>query len=243
MTSRGKANGGGKTGNGKRKRKRNTNEKTENEPSRAPAKRVRRVSAQRESRCTQFCICEKLRKEERSGQDKDEDDDDGKRRDDDRDKGKGKDKAEDVIEYGKQEPKYTDTEYRALADRIEAVLWQGQTPRCDLVELARARSPPNRRFSPLEEYVRELFNDPILILGLEAGFDTPKWRPVGLENLWWTKRYSELAERSDEWGLGLLHLDENGDVRGIKPTKRDGDGDLLWYWDTAHVRRGGDGHL
>ncbi|OSS52859.1 hypothetical protein B5807_02825 [Epicoccum nigrum] len=175
--------------------------------------------------------------------DKDEDDDDGKRRDDDRDKGKGKDKAEDVIEYGKQEPKYTDTEYRALADRIEAVLWQGQTPRCDLVELARARSPPNRRFSPLEEYVRELFNDPILILGLEAGFDTPKWRPVGPENLWLTKRYPELAERNDEWGLGLLHLDENSEVRSIKPTKRAEDGDLLWYWDTAHVRRGGDGHL
>lgn len=197
-----KGKGKAKTGNGKRK----TTGKTG--PARTPAKQGRRYSAQSESRCTLFCICKKLRREGRGGRDKDDDDDKG--RDRDRDKRNGKHKAEAEPKYEQLEPKYTDAEYKALADRIVALLWQGQTPRFDLVVLA--REAPNRRFTRLETYVRELFDDPIMIIRLEAGIDKPRVRPVGPDNAGWTKRYPEPMEGSDEWGLETLWRGEDGEL-------------------------------
>jgi hypothetical protein len=207
IAGRDKGKGKAKTGNGRGRG--NANGKTEAGPSRTPAKRGRRVPAQRESRCTRFCICKKLRGEECGGRDKDDDDDD-KGRDKDRDKGNGNHKVEVETKYEQLEPKYTDAEYKALAQRIETLLWQGQTPRFDLVMLA--RSAPNRKFTRLETYVRELFDDPILIIRLEAGIDKPRVRPVGPENAGWTQRYPEQMDGSDEWGLGALWRGEDGQL-------------------------------
>jgi hypothetical protein len=192
---RDKGKGRAKTGNGRGRGK--PNGKTEADPSRTPAKRGRRFSAQRESRCTLFCICKRLSREERGGRDKDDDDDDKGR-----DKGKGNHKVKFGPKYEQLEPKYTDEEYKALAQRIEILLWQGQTPRFDLVMLA--REAPNRQFTRLETYVRELFDDPILVIRLEAGIDKPKVRPMGPENAGWTQRYPEQMKKSDEWGPGAL---------------------------------------
>ena len=203
----GKDKGKGKAKTGNRKGK--TNGKAG--PSRTPAKRGRRFSAQRESRCTLFYICKKLRREERGGRDRDDnDDDDDKGRDRDRDRRNGNHKAEAEPKYEQLEPKYTDAEYRALAQRIETQLWQGQTPRFDLVVLA--REAPNRKFTRLEMYVRELFDDPILVIRLEAGIDKPRVRPVGPDNAGWTKRYPEPMEGSDEWGLETLWRGEDGEL-------------------------------
>ena len=197
-----KGKGKAKTGNGKGK----ANGKAG--ASRTPAKRGRRFSAQRKSRCTLFCTCRKLRGEDRGGRDKDDDDDNG--RDRDRDGRNGNHKAEAVPKYEQLEPKYTDVEYKALAQLIETQLWQGQTPRFDLVVLA--REAPNRKFTRLETYVRELFDDPTLVIRLEAGINKPRVRPVGLDNAGWTKRYPEQMEGGDDWGLGTLWRGEDGEL-------------------------------
>ena len=191
---RNKGKGKARTGNGRGRGK--PNGKTEDGPSRTPAKQGRRLSAQSESRCTLFCICKRLSREERGGRDEDDDDDKG------RDRGKGNHKAKAKTKYKQLAPKYTDEVYQALAQRIENLLWQGQTPRFDLVMLA--REAPNRTFTRLEMYVRELFDDPILVIPLEDRIDTPRVRPMGPENAGWTQRYPEQMEESDEWGLRAL---------------------------------------
>ena len=144
----------------------------------------------------------------RRGRDKDDDDD--KDRDKDRDKRNGDHQVEDEPKYEQGESKYTDAEYRALADRIETLLWQGQTPRFDLVRLA--REAPHQKFTRLEKYVRELFDNPVLITRLEAGIDKPRVRPVGPEYPGWTQRYPDSVEGSDERGLGKLRQGEDGEL-------------------------------